>query len=142
MTQIASEIESALAAAYEAQAADYQQALQLADGLLSNWDQADQPRTLEQVAALVERTAGTGARAAELRRQWQTHGQAPGPRLTAALQAAARYLENLAARIDSLQSLATATRDRLLPEITGLVRGRQMQQAYQAQSGSRPRGRL
>jgi hypothetical protein len=131
MSHAVGETEDILRETYEAQAASYAQALELAEGLLANWKPGnDVNETLQKIAGLMEQIAKRNLAIEQPRRQWLEVGKKPGPRLDAALQSMSRLIQRLAERIRELERLATAHKDQLAPQLDHLRRGRQMQRAY------------
>jgi hypothetical protein len=124
-------IEHLLFEAYQGQVVDYTQALLLAENLLAAWKPGVDPTgTLQQIQTIMDKVAASNAAILKARRQWQESGKTPGAALAEALQLVAQKMQRLADRIRQLQDLALAQKNKIVPELESLLRGRQMQRAY------------
>jgi len=132
--------EAMLSAAFQQQAAIYTEALSVAEELLSAWQPGIDPGpALKKISGLMARIANGNAMIAQKRQQWQHSGRKPEPSLQSAMQSVTQLIERLADRIRTLECLASAYKDRLIPELDSIVRARQMQKAYATAGVSRSR---
>lgn len=125
----APDLEPLLLAAYREEAALYAQAVALAGQAVPATDAAEPP-WLPAVLDLLARIDKIEQRIAEAKVQWQRHARTPGNALQETLAEVARQVETLGTLIGAATRAVEARRAALAPQLEGLARFSQGQQAY------------
>ncbi len=125
------EIERELHAAYEAKAACYSQALTLVNeaDAIPVGETAPEP-ILPKILALLEEVSHIERRGAKARNRWLDAGGVPGFSFQATIDRVRFLIEMLQEHILAAMAKEQERKDRLLPALDALARGRKMQQAY------------
>lgn len=126
MSESANSLEQRLCDAYRRQIECYERALcmigQAADDIESDW--TTELQTILDEVTTIERSSATD------KQTWTQAGKAPGPELRSALDTLAERIQAVAGLVDRRLAALSERRQRLLPELEGIMRQRRMMQAY------------
>ncbi|MCA9075318.1 MAG: hypothetical protein KDA93_09815 [Planctomycetaceae bacterium] len=125
------ELEQTLCDVLEHAGRDYVQAIDEIDTLSSALlDDAGQMRAGERLQELAIRTRATESRVRRVREMWQALRTPPDDRLREVMSKQEAILHELIHRIDSVEQLARAARNRLAPHVDASTRTSEMRSAY------------
>ena len=122
------DLESRLQAGFEKQSALYGEALDLLDR--SSNDAFDNSHWAYKLSDLLAQVAMVEATLSDDKRVWQEADRQGGPWLRQTHEDLSRRIRTLAERVDGAMAELTIRRNRLLPELDGFIRQRQMMRAY------------
>lgn len=120
-----------LCQAYHEEAERYAEALKLAEQLADSLRQgALAEDALQRLVTLLEEVALLETRIAPVKESWNQAGTSPSPELREVLARVAELIQRLAACVNAAEQEAVVQKGLLAPKLDGLIRSRQMQQAY------------
>lgn len=120
-----------LIASYDRQSTVYRQALLFADSLCDRLETGERIEDdVRHLSELMRQIDQEEASLVDAKRRWRESGAPITPRLQAVLDTAADLIRSLAQRIDTLLTLADASKSHLALQLDETIRQQKMRQAY------------